>query len=73
MSLIVYTIYLPLNVFIASKGSNLYILLAFTATGVVPWDGPKKSPHTSSIVLTISLLRSFEISKDIQIVQNTHV
>ena len=29
---IVHTIYLPLNVFIASKGSNLYILFFFKST-----------------------------------------
>ena len=65
--------FLPLNVFAASKGSNLYILFAITAAGVVPCGGPKKSPRTSSIVQIIFLLRSFEISKDIQSVQNTHV
>ena len=43
--------YLPLNVFTASKGSNLYILFAIvTAAGVVPCGGRKKSPRTSSIV-----------------------
>ena len=65
--------YLPLNVFAASKGSNLYILFAITAAGVVPCGGPKKSPRTSSIVQIIFLFRSFEISKDIHSVQNTHV
>ena len=65
--------YLPLNVFTASKGSNLYILFAITAAGVVPCGGRKKSPRTSSIVQIIFLFRSFEISKDIQSVQNTHV
>ena len=65
--------YLPLNVLIASKGSNLYILFAITAAGVVPCGGPKKSPRTSSIVQTIVLFRFFEISKDIQNVQNTQV
>ena len=62
-----------LNVFTASKGSNLYILFAITAAGVVPCGGRKKSPRTSSIVQIIFLFRSFEISKDIQSVQNTHV
>ena len=57
----------------ASKGSNLYILFAITAAGVVPCGGRKKSPRTSSIVQIIFLFRSFEISKDIQSVQNTHV
>ena len=45
--------YLPLNVFAASKGSNLYILFDITAAGVVPCGGPKKSPRTSSIVQII--------------------
>ena len=57
--------YPPLNVFTPSKGSNLYILFAITATAVVPCGGPKKSPRTSSIVQIIFLFRSFEISKDI--------
>ena len=45
--------YLSLNTFNASKGSNLYILFAITAAGVVPCGGPKKSPRTSSIVQII--------------------
>ena len=57
--------YFPLNVFTASKGSILYILLTITAAGVVPCDGPKTSPRTSSIVQIIFLFRSFEISKNI--------
>ena len=65
--------YLPLNVFTASRGSNLYILFAITAAGVVPCGGPKKSPRTSSVVQIIFLFRSFEISKGIWSVQNTHV
>ena len=36
--------YLPLNVFTASKGSNLYILVAITAAGAVPCGG-----HTISL------------------------
>ena len=52
---------------------DLYILFAITAAGVVPCGGPKTSPRTSSIVQIIFLFRSFEISKDIQSVQNTHV
>ena len=63
----------PFECFIAPKESNLYILSAITAAGVVPCGGPKRSPRTSSIVQIIFLLRSFEISKDIQSVQNTHV
>ena len=51
----------------------LYILFAFFAAGVVPCRGPKKSPRTSSIVSIMFSFRSFEISKDIQIVQNTHI
>ena len=43
------------------------------AAGVVQCGGPKKSPSTPSIVQIIFLFRSFEISKDIQNVQNTHV
>ena len=39
-----HTIYLPLSLFIASKGSNLYILFAISATGGVPCGGPKKFP-----------------------------
>ena len=65
--------FLPLNVFTASKGSNNYILFAITAAGVVSCGGLKKSPRSSSIEQIISLFRSFEISKDIQSVQNTHV
>ena len=38
--------FFSLNVFTASKGSNNYILFAFTAAGVVPCGGPKKSPRT---------------------------
>ena len=49
------------------------ILFAITAAGVVPCGGPKKSPRTSSIVQIIFLFRSFEICKDTQSVQNTHV
>ena len=45
--------YLPLNVFTASKGSNLYVLFDITAAGVVPCGGRKKSPRTSSIVQII--------------------
>ena len=47
--------YLPLNVFTASKGSNIYILFAITA-GVVQCGGPKKSPRTSSIMQIILFL-----------------
>ena len=44
-----------------------------TAAGVVPCGSLKKFPRTSSVVQIIFLFRSFEISKDIQSVQNTHV
>ena len=43
----------------ASKASNLYILFAITATGVLPCGGRKKSPRTSSIVQIISFLSVF--------------
>ena len=36
--------YLTLDVFVASKVSNLYILFAITAAGVVSCGGRKKSP-----------------------------
>ena len=36
--------YLSLNVFTASKGSNLNILFAITAAGVVSCGGPKSLP-----------------------------
>ena len=48
----------------ASKGSSFYILFAIIAAGVVPCGGPKKSPHTSSIVqiiLSFVPLRSVRI------------
>ena len=36
----------------------------FTAAGVVPYGGPKKSPRTSSIVPIIFSFLSFEISEE---------
>ena len=63
----------PFECFTASEGLSLYILFAITSAGVVPCGGPKKSPRTSSIVQIIFLFRPFEISKDIQSVQNTYV
>ena len=42
---------------------NFYLL--FTAAGVVPCGGPKKSPRTASIVQVIFSFWSFEISEDI--------
>ena len=47
--------------FIALKGSVLF-LFPFTAAGVVPCGGRKKSPHTSSIIFSFW---SFEISEGI--------
>ena len=55
------------------KHMSLGYKTAITAAGVVPCGGPKKSPRTSSIVQIIFSFRSFEISKAIQSVQNTHV
>ena len=63
--------FLPLNVLTASKGSNLYILFAITAAGVVPCGGPKRSPRTSSIVQIIFYLGPLR-SVNIFSVQNTH-
>ena len=54
--------FLPLNDFTATNGSNIYIVFAITAAGVVPCGGRKKSPRTSSIVQIIFLVSSFEIS-----------
>ena len=53
---IVLTIYLPLNVFIANKESNLYVLFIITVAGGVPCGGPKTSPRTLSIVQIIFYL-----------------
>ena len=39
-----------MNVFIALKGTHIWILFAFTAAGVVPCGGRKTSPRTSTIV-----------------------
>ena len=72
-SLLNFTSFIPVKVFTASKGSNLYILFAITAAGVAPCGGPKKSPRTSSIVQIIVFTRSLEISKGIQIAQNNYV
>ena len=48
--------YPPLNIFIASKESTLYILFAISAADVVPCGGPKKYPRSSSIVQIIFYL-----------------
>ena len=42
-----------------------FILFAITAAGVVPCDGPKTSPRTSSIVQIIYSFWSFEIREGI--------
>ena len=42
--------FLLMNVFMALKGSHFWILFDFTAAGVVPCDGRKTSPRTSTIV-----------------------
>ena len=62
---------LQIDCFVTTKPTIFYILFAITAAGVVPCGVPKKSPRTSSIVQIIFLFRSFEISEDIQCVQNT--
>ena len=56
--------------FTASKGSNNYFYLLITAAGVVPCGGPKKYPHTSSIVQIIFFFRSFGISGHIWSMSN---
>ena len=61
-----------MNVLLLQKDQT-FIFFAVTGVGGVPCGGPKKFPPTSSIVQIIFLFRSFEISKDIQCVQNTHV
>ena len=52
------------DMFTALKGSVLFSF-AVTAAGVVQCGGPKKSPHTSSIVQIIFSFWSFEISEGI--------
>ena len=47
-----------INMFTALTGSVL-ILIAITVAGDMPCGGPKKSPHTSSIVQIIFSFRSF--------------
>ena len=62
---------IPLDVFIASRGSNFYILFAFTAAGgVVPCGGRKMSPRTSSIEQIILFFRSFDIGQNIQSIKS---
>ena len=48
----------------------IYFFFAITAAGVVSCGSPKSSTRTSSIVQIIFLFRSFEISGDMQSVQN---
>ena len=59
-----------INMFTALKGYQFQFLFAFTAAGVVPCGGPKKSPRTSSIVQIIFSFCSFEISEDIMRIRN---
>ena len=47
---------IPLNVFTAFKGSNIFILFAITAAGVVPCGGSKMAPCISSLVQIILFL-----------------
>ena len=47
---VVWPTFLLMNVFIALKGSHFWFLFDFTAAGVVPCGGRKKSPRTSTIV-----------------------
>ena len=54
-----------LNVYIALKGTNFYILVDITAAGVVPCGDPKKSPRTVSIVQILYYFQSFEVSGNI--------
>ena len=64
----IYQIMARVNEVVAERSENKYGLCcerAFVAA--------LKSPFTSSIVQIIFLFRSFEISKDIQSVKNTHV
>ena len=65
--------YLPLNVFIASKGSSFYILFAITAASVVPCGGPKKSPpytiHSAGYIISFGPLRSVRIFSVLKIVR----
>ena len=66
--------YLSLNVLLLPKDQTfIFYLLLLLFAGVVPCGGPRKSPCTPSIVQIMFLFRSFEINKDIQSVQNTHV
>ena len=61
--------YLPLNDFIASKGSNFNVSFAITSSGVVPFGGPKSLPyiiHNADYVISFDPLRSvriFRVSK----------
>ena len=54
-----------MNVFIALKGTHFLFLFAFTAAGVVPCGGRKKSPRTPNIVQFTFYVWSFEISVNI--------
>ena len=52
-------------VFTALEKINFIFSIVVTAAGVVPCGGPKKQPHTSSIVQFIVNFWSFEISGNI--------
>ena len=55
-----------INMLTALKGSVLFLFAVTAVTvGVLPCGGPKKSPHTSSVLQTIFSFWSFEISEGI--------
>ena len=56
-----------MNVFIALKGSLVWFLFAFTATGIVQCGDRKTSPRTSTIVQFIFCFWSFEDSEKSEI------
>ena len=60
------------KVFVLWNALN-FLITPHTAAGVVPCGGHIKSPRASFIVQIVFFFRSFEISKDIQSVQNTYV
>ena len=62
---VIWPTFLLTNVFIALKGSHFWFLFDFTAAGVVPCGGRKKSPRTSTIVQFFILFWSVEISDNI--------
>ena len=54
-----------MTMFTALKESQFYFLFAISAVGAVSCSGPKKPPHTSTIVQIIFSFWSFEITEDI--------